>query len=570
MEFKQAVFDAPYGEILGVFASYYSKYGTVPTKGIYDDYKTTVHEYAKYVQTFCITEDEERKLRTIENKLYRPVAEEDYNYIKDNIKEYLLMNYHRVSQQKASILIEDPTLDTDEAFVQSMREHQRWYTRLTNALNNNDDTGKYRYAVGGKIDTEVTNTRVPMRTLFKAIWFSFMGLTTMISAAKSYKTGITIALAIWLVKQGFHVLMFDLENGMGSYLKRIYQSILNLPEECIFSDTGVDRSKIAGEYDEYSRLGNYKVGQKVYIICSERELKDGKAYSFDSDDYEYYIEVRYFKCTDKDYQPLTRSTQIQNYKGWEEIDEETIEEFEPDNVYVNFTEFGQKKMNAIQKKSGGMLLVADLPNVAVEHMAEVIEDLSTNPFVIDDEYREEQADFFKIPAKRFVLIDWITLIQSTKNFKGIFELTDYVYMTLKDIMNNHQCTMFVVEGTNDVGAAELQKWEPNKNAVQPRGTRKASFDVVHKCMLRNTKNEQRELLRTLIAMDSRLASVNLATDYMLIDPDTQQVEIITPEQHQKLNPEDWKADRNVTKKPKNPKKELTSITEEDLGTALNV
>lgn len=559
------IFPTPYNQILRVFMRYYAKHGCIPSRRVYSQFKHDCVEYVELLNNYASTSEGSSDLKMVESQLYSDIPQEDVPFYREYIESYFLLNYDKVLQAISNDLYDNSEQLESETFAEITRLREDFQARLTQVLNKQKESDKLSFVMNSPVEVEDIKDAVPVETLFKSIWFAYMGITTLIANAKAYKTGINIALAMWAARQGFDVLLCDLENGLYEYKRRVLQSALQVPDVCIYSNTSVRKRLLKDtEFEEYDRYVFYNPGECVYVICCQKKLKAGKKVGFNSSNYDWGIKVRYFECVDPAHEKLTRSTSTLEYKGWEEITEVIVQD---KHLYGDFAEDGEKALNAIAKDSGGQILIADMPNASASEMEHLIKKVVTTPFHLNAKYKDKQSMFYKNPETRLFFIDWILLMANNKKGKSdnIYLQTDDNYKLLKQMRSAYGITMFAIEGASD--PKPLRRWKPKNEDVRTRGSTKAPFDVNHKTGLYATETELELGLRRLIPMNSRIASTTSSMyDYLAIYPDTQTIRILSPEEHKRLNPSDW-GDEDTSDATKN-KEKLHGMSMESLQDAI--
>ena len=115
--------------------------------------------------------------------------------------------------------------------------------------------------------------------------------STMMSGPKAMKTLLTINETLEFVKDGQHVIMFDLENGALRYRQRMFQCILGIDRGCIESQKMANHAKLEQQgISMYRSKWMYEEDDLVFIYKHHIEGE------IDSDDAVYHTDVKIFKA----------------------------------------------------------------------------------------------------------------------------------------------------------------------------------------------------------------------------------------------------------------------------------
>lgn len=506
-DYVSKVFSSEYLKILiDISVAYYKEYNEVPK---YEDYNHIKAHNKKYATWFSQSSPEDRvDQKEIESKVF--LSTDSSEYTKDMIRKFMVEMY-TIKFKKDLI----STSDLEE--VQKLNTNYSLFIKELDTYLSSSSSSVAVTDIHKNISSLTTLAAV--RTSFTPISLYQNTITVLISDSKMYKTGIALAASLDLMQKGMHVLYFDLENGLDNMQARLVQAICGCSRGEVLSGTYVRRLSIRNTYDingmtrvvkEFDGdIVNYADQEIVYRVVSKNKNED-TTIGFDTDEANWITEVRFYEV----------GYNTMGIKELLPVDYSSID-LDGFHPYRKLEEVYQEKIKKYSDK-GGEIQVTYLEEptpAAVERYIRMY-------------FTDTNTEFFKDPARRVVVIDWMQLMDVDMRVDK-WERKRAVYKTLKDLRKLLNFSCFVIDGVSNPETLSKAVIKPDE--VNTSGTRQIRYDVESLLALAATPEEKSQNVRRIETLYNRNEENTCV--YVQIDFSKADVRILDDDQYCELCPE---------------------------------
>jgi hypothetical protein len=257
---------------LTVVSSYKKKYGKVPSLTAFKAYMPMNQNYIDAQVTWGV--DDLREFNELLNTVYVPIPATDIDFFTTIAVEIVTSAFEfdmfaAFSQNSVGQVVE---FETAKRLSDKRR---RFYTQVEEVIDGKKEETRFYIRKG----SDVSNLKSQMAYFFKCFPFKIYpnGISTLISGPKASKTLHIIHLMLEAVRSGFHVIAFDLENGINQYEKRLHQALLGLDTYCIESGKMVDGKRLhAADIFDYQEKQVYVEDDLVWVYDHTKEQDESK------------------------------------------------------------------------------------------------------------------------------------------------------------------------------------------------------------------------------------------------------------------------------------------------------
>lgn len=487
------------------------KYSVSPTKSIFYGDKNNYEEYLK------VYASKKADIISLESFVFSEIPRDDYDYFK---KEFLdIMYYFKHSEltgkytkkfdlntsfqsEVLNISNQISELQYKLESILSLKEEDQVYT-IT-------ETSEYKAAPIGTWRSDKYHFKVYQG-----------GLTTVLSGPKVGKTQLVIDLLVQLEQAGFHVILFDLENGVKQYNARRIQSLLSVDQYCLLSNKCViDTHNVP----YYNPLSNYLTNDLVGVYIHRLEYdKNTPTKGFKTNNIKYHSTYHILRAKTN----ITRDDDFAKILKWDgSINESCINywEFISGDYDIQYTSIDE--MLSFMNKElfipiGGQSLIKFVQAGTPKDIRRVIDNV-----IFKD--KDKPEGFFESPDNRVMMIDWAGIIQGTSQKQQIWEKTHQIYTELQRLrVEVPGLSQLMVEGTTT--ADVLVDDAVAIHDVKSSGSNRTTFDVVNRYHLVCGEKHRQRGLRLMIAAYDRYGGI--LYDYLLYNHTIQKVTPITKEEY---------------------------------------
>lgn len=551
-ELDQAVFEATFkvsgfGKIMEVLGEYYAKHKDLPT---HTTYKQVAAKNKSYELWLSKADAHERvELNTFENLIFS--TPQDIPYIETELLNFLAQSYAAMISKEQRDELKDDTEDAFKVIMKKARQVQNYIRDLINEFAGNRDEQKD--IVTEDVDLASLRQLPGIETCFRSVTLYYRGITIIVAPPKSFKTGLTQNIAVYLMLKGYHVGWIDLENGLNRSVRRFYQNLLKVPKEWVYSNTYVHKEKMP--YPEHKRGKGYRSGDKVFKVVSEATGAKVEIFSAEAgrtikvDEYVTYV---------KGYEALIDNAE--DVDEWKEFEIDVHGAIEPLQDVLN------RRLKEIRQTSGGQVRVRYIKNCTPSKIRQVAED-----------WRDDETDFFsddEIP--KILIIDWMQHLSNEDKKLAHWEVIRQNYSELKVIREELDLYMLGIEAMKEYEKAADPHWSLKNLKVA--GTDRIQYDAEAVTVVIGTDEEKKRGYRRLVKAEDRDGpSGDHTVEFVGIDYELQVAQSIPIEAHLEACPEFWEAKkagppRNLKKSfggEKGPTEakglEFPELTADDLG-----
>ena len=274
---KNAFDDALHKQLYDLWAAYVKKYDQVPTQTHFENYLTSVIQKS----SISISDAISKELISSVTAMYSP-REGSAKYIRDEIIQY--------AQRKATreLFKEADKIKTAEA-----DDFEKWLSKMEKIVRIGRDIDTFERNRGGMIFKEhkkfIHNKQVEATPIFlkqinrmtAAGGFYSPQNIVFLGAAKRFKTGLLLNIAVDLALTGHRVTYIDMENGVDSLRTRAYQVAL----DCIRRDVKKNRKVLSNMSETLEKL---HADISLHFLPAGSTIKDMEAIlEYDRDEHNF-------------------------------------------------------------------------------------------------------------------------------------------------------------------------------------------------------------------------------------------------------------------------------------------
>lgn len=496
--------------VLGVLSRFYKEHKRLPETYLdYNIFTSKDERYRKYHDNLFATKELDDKYTNFlkfQNQCFKPITltEDVLNYMRDMICTIRFIGtqkgiYQRLKQSLADRELVVPHL------TETVREEQKFLGELNEIFEKGGKTTSSRNMMDGHIPIEnsfpVYSPRFPLVKFYKT---NPTGLT---AATKKGKSLFMLDIIFELVeKQGFHVLLFDMENKSETQV-RLTQKIVRCTEIEAREDIYYDREPLISlgimELDWNAVIGHYDINHidnnsnrgvievdleeqdkyseipKLVYRIEEVQLQGEELIKNLSTGKKSKSELRFYKAKayKKDVFYSFEAIPFQEvYDMVPEIDEDFIL-----SLMEPLKPRYEARIKEIKETSGGQI---ELPDATLLYPDDIESEIASK-------IGDMSSDFFKNPDKRFVVIDWMKYafvrdpILQAKGHERIMEF----YRILRDLMNAYSFYCFTIHGISSGDKTNIGTYHVDVQELDPADCKAVSFTLFLSLMMRCSQEE---------------------------------------------------------------------------------
>lgn len=247
---------------LGIIEEYQKKYTKVPSHSAFTTYLPLSQQYRE--GKIKLGQENLRAFNSFVQQVYIPIPNTDIDFMTQVAVDLTTTAFELDKYAAMMNQLSDNVLNY-KVCKEADATRREFYSTIQEVLDGK--TKETRFYIRPKSDIGLVKSQ--MAYFFECFPFKIYpnGISTLISGPKAAKTLHIIHLMLEAVRKGFHVVAFDLENGIDQYEKRLHQALLGLDTYCVESETIVDEKRLNNakiltyqekqQYDEDDVVWNY-------------------------------------------------------------------------------------------------------------------------------------------------------------------------------------------------------------------------------------------------------------------------------------------------------------------------